>query len=164
MFAGNMTDVFAHQYTLVASARGVLLDYCAGLVPAHFAAPVAAMNDGSIRDLLVHVAGCYDYWLGQVGLGRPAGTPPPEAVTDVAALRAVFAGVDALVAAFGRHYAADWLVPKLFVLPRRAQPLELTPLQLFTHTVTHEFHHKGQVLSMSRLLGYAPVDTDIIRT
>ncbi|MDQ2795045.1 MAG: DinB family protein [Bacteroidota bacterium] len=159
-----MTAAFTHQYALVASARGVLLDYCAGLAPAHFATPVAAMNGGSIRDLLVHVAGCYDYWLGQVGLGRAAGTPLPEAVLDVAALRIVFAGVDALVADFSRHYAADWLTPKRFGLPRRTRPQELTPLQLFTHTSTHEFHHKGQVLSMSRLLGYVPVDTDIIRT
>ena len=43
-------------------------------------------------------------------------------------------------------------------------PQEFTPLQLFTHTITHEFHHKGQVMSMSRLLGYVPVDADIIRT
>ncbi len=38
-----------------------------------------------------------------------------------------------------------------------------TPFELFTHVITHEFHHKGQVLSLSRHLGYIPVDTDIIR-
>ncbi|GAA4045231.1 DinB family protein [Hymenobacter glaciei] len=159
-----MADVFAQQYALVASARSVLLDYCATLAPEHFAAPVAAMNNGSIRDLLVHGAGCYCHWLGQVGLGQTATLPQPEMVSDVATLRAVFAGVDALVADFRQHYAAEWLTPRLFVLPRQPQPHELTPLQLYTHTVTHEFHHKGQVLSMSRLLGYVPVDTDIIRT
>ena len=37
------------------------------------------------------------------------------------------------------------------------------PLKLFTHVITHEFHHKGQILSLSRHLGYVPVDTDIIR-
>ncbi|MCB0535444.1 MAG: hypothetical protein KDD14_24780 [Saprospiraceae bacterium] len=37
------------------------------------------------------------------------------------------------------------------------------PLRLFTHIVTHEFHHKGQILSLSRHLGYTPVDTDIMR-
>lgn len=159
-----METAFAQQYALAVSARAVLLDYCAGLAPAHFTAPVAAMNHGSIRELLVHVAGCYDYWLGEIGLGRPATRPQPDAVPDVAALRAVFAEADALVADFIRHYAAAWLVPQQFVLPRQQRPYELTPLQLFTHTLTHEFHHKGQVLSMSRLLGYVPVDTDIIRT
>jgi uncharacterized damage-inducible protein DinB len=159
-----MNAAFAQQYALVASARGVLLDYCATLAPSHFAAPVAEMNGGNIRDLMAHVAGCYHYWLGEVGLGQKAASPQPETVPDVAAMRAVFAGVDALVAEFSQHYAAEWLVPNLFVLPRQPQPHELTPLQLFTHTITHEFHHKGQVLSMSRLLGYVPIDTDIIRT
>ena len=164
MFTAMMENAFAQQYALATSARGVLLDYCAGLAPAHFVAPVAEMNNGSIRNLLVHVAGCYAYWLGEVGLSRPAARPQPETVSDVAALRALFAEVDALVAEFGRHYAAAWLVPKQFVLPRQQQLHELTPLQLFTHVLTHEFHHKGQVLSMSRLLGYVPVDTDVIRT
>lgn len=37
------------------------------------------------------------------------------------------------------------------------------PFKLFTHVITHEYHHKGQILSLSRHLGYIPVDTDIIR-
>ncbi|MCI1186238.1 DinB family protein [Hymenobacter sp. DH14] len=159
-----METAFAQQYALVASARSVLLNYCAGLAPAHFTTPVAEMNNSSIRDLLVHVAGCYHYWLGEVGLNRRMDRLPPETVPDAAALRAVFAEVDALVAEFSRHHAAAWLAPQRFILPRQAEPLELTPLQLFTHVVTHEFHHKGQVLTMSRLLGYVPVDTDVIRT
>lgn len=39
----------------------------------------------------------------------------------------------------------------------------VTSLELFSHVITHEYHHKGQVLSISRHLGYTPVDTDIIR-
>nr|WP_261382294.1 DinB family protein [Mucilaginibacter achroorhodeus] len=42
--------------------------------------------------------------------------------------------------------------------------LNLSPLELFTHVITHEFHHKGQLVNMSRQLGYIPVDTDVIRT
>lgn len=159
-----MDATFAQQYALVASARGALLDYCATLDPAHFTAPVVEMNGGTIRDLLMHIAGCYHYWLGEVGLGREAANLQPEIIPDAATMHAAFANVDALVAEFSQRYAGEWLAPKLFVLPRRPQPQEFTPLQLFTHTTTHEFHHKGQVLSMSRLLGYVPVDTDIIRS
>lgn len=39
----------------------------------------------------------------------------------------------------------------------------IQPLKLFTHVITHEYHHKGQILSLSRHLGYIPADTDIIR-
>jgi uncharacterized damage-inducible protein DinB len=40
---------------------------------------------------------------------------------------------------------------------------DTSAFQIFTHVITHEFHHKGQILSLSRHLGYTPVDTDIIR-
>ena len=37
-----------------------------------------------------------------------------------------------------------------------------SPRQLLMHTVTHEFHHKGQVVAMLRQLGHAPQNTDIL--
>jgi uncharacterized damage-inducible protein DinB len=39
-----------------------------------------------------------------------------------------------------------------------------TPLQIFTQPFTHEFHHKGQLVLMCRLLGYIPPDTDVRRS
>ena len=38
---------------------------------------------------------------------------------------------------------------------------ENSAYQLFVHSVTHEFHHKGQIVSMLRLLGYEVESTDI---
>ncbi|WP_165903869.1 DinB family protein [Hymenobacter gummosus] len=161
-----MADLFPHapQYALVHSARGALLDYCATLRPADLLAPVPAFNHSSMRDLLVHVARTYQYWLGQVGLQRPGPLPYPPDAPDLAALRGLFAAVDALVDEFGAHVAGRWLEEAPYALPPAGRPLPLTPLQLFTHVITHEFHHKGQVLSMSRQLGYTPIDTDVIRT
>ncbi|MCY9423036.1 DinB family protein, partial [Bacillus paralicheniformis] len=37
-----------------------------------------------------------------------------------------------------------------------------TPHQLLIHSITHEFHHKGQIVAMLRLLGYIPNNTDIL--
>jgi uncharacterized damage-inducible protein DinB len=45
----------------------------------------------------------------------------------------------------------------------RNRQVSATPLQLFTHLLTHEFHHKGQIMTMCRLLGHIPPDTDVIR-
>lgn len=159
----SATALLAAQYQLVQQARAALLDYCAALAPAHFVAPVAEFRHSSIRDLLVHIADAYRIWLGRVALGRPATTQPPDEVPDVAALRQLFGEVDALVLDFQQHFDAQWLTAQAFYVRRQPEPLTLTPLQIFTHVTTHEFHHKGQVLTMSRLLGYEPVDTDIIR-
>ncbi|RZK68975.1 MAG: hypothetical protein EOO92_22520, partial [Pedobacter sp.] len=41
--------------------------------------------------------------------------------------------------------------------------VDTTVTSLFTHVITHEFHHKGQIMSMMRLIGYIPPDADIIR-
>ncbi|RYY14423.1 MAG: DUF664 domain-containing protein [Cytophagaceae bacterium] len=151
------------QYGLVQQARTVLLAYCATLAPADFVAPVVSFGHGSIRDLLVHVANAYQIWLGRVALGRLDTTHPPTEVPDVAAVRQLFERADALVADFTQAAGEDWLTEREFRVRRQPEPLLLTPFQIFTHVCTHEFHHKGQVLTMSRLLGYEPVDTDVIR-
>ncbi|WP_460555768.1 DinB family protein [Hymenobacter daeguensis] len=158
-----MISAFLTQYELVRGARGALLDYCATLRPADFIAPVPAFNHSSMRDLLVHVAGAYSVWLGEVGLQRNTPRPVAAEVPDVAAVRVLFGEVDALLADFCQHHAARWQQPTVFDFQRKSTALTLMPLQLFTHVVTHEFHHKGQVLGMSRQLGYTPVDTDVIR-
>jgi uncharacterized damage-inducible protein DinB len=45
----------------------------------------------------------------------------------------------------------------------RGEKQSVDPLKLFIHVITHEFHHKGQIMSLSRHLGYIPVDTDVMR-
>ena len=49
-----------------------------------------------------------------------------------------------------------------FEAERDRMPLRYTTDTLFTHVITHEFHHKGQLLTLSRILGYVPPDEDII--
>lgn len=45
----------------------------------------------------------------------------------------------------------------------REENFKATPLMIFTHVTTHEFHHKGQIMSMCRQIGYAPPETDVYR-
>ena len=158
-----MTSLLLGQYALVKDARGALLDYCATLNPNDFTAPVPAFNNSSLRDLLVHVANVYQHWLGVVGQSQPRSYFDPATTPDVEAVRQQFQEVDELVISYCVYVDNQWQTAKSYTVPTRPGPLTLTPLALFTHVVTHEFHHKGQLLSMSRQLGYTPVDTDVIR-
>ncbi|WBO83019.1 DinB family protein [Hymenobacter yonginensis] len=158
------TPLLTAQYALVQSSRAVLLDHCATFAPTDFTAPVPAFNHSSLRDLLVHVANCYRHWLGIIGLGQPLVYSDPATLPDVDAVRRLFQQIDALMADFLAQPAPHWQTPRSYHAPNRPEPLVLTPLALFTHTLTHEFHHKGQLLSMARHLGYTPIDTDVIRT
>ncbi|HEX8426744.1 DinB family protein [Hymenobacter sp.] len=158
-----MSSVLLAQYDLVKSTRTALLDYCATLGPADFTAPVPVFNNSSLRDLLVHVANAYRHWLNIVAQGHPRSYVDPATIPDVEAVRQLFREVDELVTGYCAWAENHWQTTQLFTVPSRPTPLLLTPLALFTHVVTHEFHHKGQLLSMSRQLGYTPVDTDVIR-
>ncbi|PFP27641.1 hypothetical protein COJ96_15565 [Bacillus sp. AFS073361] len=45
-----------------------------------------------------------------------------------------------------------------------SERLSITPCKLLTHTITHEFHHKGQIVAMLRQMGYEPPNTDVLGT
>ncbi len=77
-------------------------------------------------------------------------------------MRKVFNEVDNLVEEFLREFEGRWEIAITGPVPWQEEADDLTPLWLYTHVITHEFHHKGQIVSMSRQLGYTPADTDLI--
>jgi uncharacterized damage-inducible protein DinB len=93
------------------------------------------------------VANCYRRWLGNFGPVDPAvssRSTPSSACPDVAAMRQSFAEVDALVGRFLETDRVSW----------QQEPLTVSALWLFTHTTTHEFHHKGQIVLFGREAGF----------
>jgi uncharacterized damage-inducible protein DinB len=82
-------------------------------------------------------------------------------ISDIATIRQLFAEADILM----MNFLDQFNDPRLTVTNqvRSRKMVTVTALELFTHMVTHEFHHKGQVMTMCRLLGHVPPDTDAIR-
>ncbi|MBS1522282.1 MAG: DinB family protein [Bacteroidetes bacterium] len=157
-----MKELLLTQYELVKSARGALFIYCA-TTGEDFIKPVSTFNDNSIRDLLVHIANTYISWLDNFGLDGGRTFYGNEEVQTLYQIKMIFDEVDLIVNDFLEKSQYDYQLPMTKHITRKGITLTLSPLQLFTHVITHEFHHKGQILTMSRLLGYTPVDTDIIR-
>ncbi|GAA4315491.1 hypothetical protein GCM10023149_12130 [Mucilaginibacter gynuensis] len=83
-------------------------------------------------------------------------------VITIDAVKQLFANADAYVDEFLNRFAQTLNDPISAVLPRN-RPVTATPLEIYTHAFAHEFHHKGQIMTMCRLLGHTPPDTDIIR-
>jgi uncharacterized damage-inducible protein DinB len=131
--------------------------------PADLFKPVGEFNQSSIADLLVHNANTYTSWIGNFGLDRDTAFIKTGEVTSLDDIRSLFEKIDLIVAEFLGKYEANYDEPFTAMVKHRQFPLTLSPLQLYTQAVTHEFHHKGQIVTMSRLLGYTPVDTDVIR-
>lgn len=149
------------QYNLVKSSRQVLLDYCERISETDFVRENSSFGSGSIRNLLVHIGNTYEFWIGRHALNLKMDFKEYKTVKNTSEAKEFFLTIDALIIRFIDVYSGELLEDLTFELNGRQ--VRASPFKLFTHVITHEFHHKGQILSLSRYLGYIPVDTDIIR-
>jgi uncharacterized damage-inducible protein DinB len=145
-----LSEYAREQYELIKASRHILLEYCSTIAPQHLLHSNASFGrGGSIRNLLVHIANVYESWIGQ------------QALKSIADIRSLFDAIDTMIEEFIKKMDSRDMQKITFEF-NNEQRLS-SAFQIFTHVITHEFHHKGQILSMSRQLGYTPVDTDIIR-
>jgi len=156
-------SVFIKQYDLIQRTRESLFRYCETLPPTDYMKEIESFGGDSIRNLHAHVAECYLVWLGNRALGKSLSGIRPEFENNVHDMRKIFKETDALVEEFLNEYRGKW-DRKVQVSFENGNQGEFTALWLFTHTITHEFHHKGQIVKMGRQLGYIPPDTDLIES
>ncbi|NOW98599.1 DinB family protein [Mucilaginibacter sp. SG564] len=157
-----MCATLLHQYQLVLSSRGALLNYCETIRPEHLAQAIPLYNNDCMGSLMRHEANTYLGWLFNFLQQEQRPYFTEDNHKNIQAIRGMFDEVNLMVTSFLQQYKDDINAP--LTLPREGETvLTLTPLELFTHVITHEYHHKGQLANMSRQLGYIPVDTDVIR-
>ena len=148
-------------YSWVKVSRGRLFAWAEALPDGVYTQERPDFAYGSLRNVQAHIADCYHVWIGVRGLGEPHEWVDTKEVPDVAAMRRVYEQVDqVLERAFGAFTTPD----EVFDLTLPNEVLQVTQRWLVMHPVTHEFHHKGQMLTMGRILGhpYPPgPDTDL---
>ena len=153
-----MIQVFQQQYTLVQSTRSIVFGFLADQIKDDLNTPVSAFDNKTIRDLLEHNAFCYYNWLACFARQMPPLADQNNTTLDD--IRRLYFHVDDSVAIFLQTFHEKMGSPITGIHDTMGR-LSATPLQLFTHVLTHEFHHKGQIMSMCRLLGHPPPDTDV---
>ncbi len=159
-----MSELLAGQYDLVRKTRQSLFAFLESVPVDSLHSEVPGGGFGTIARTHLHAAGCYMHWLGGFANIRSKPAYPTEeeiCSADVAVLRHWFSisdeVVDEFLHAYGNHYTE-------LIFNESEGPMGLTPLWLMTHAMTHEFHHKGQIVALARQLGYAPPDTDLVYT
>ncbi|RTR34058.1 DUF664 domain-containing protein [Robertmurraya yapensis] len=154
-------DLFINQYTWIQKTRELLFRYCETMSPEDYVKELDSFGGDSILSLHAHVADCYRVWLGTRALGKSLRAIRPDSINNVQEMCEVYSKTDELVHEFLREFNGKWEqnVPVTF---ENGSRVEFTALWLFTHTITHEFHHKGQIVKIGRQLGYIPPDTDLI--
>ncbi|TYO68843.1 DinB family protein [Rossellomorea marisflavi] len=157
-----------HEYRSVQHTRKTLLDFCRDLKEEDF----TNENDfgwGSIRHTLVHTADCYHAWLGSFLLLKTKNPlTPKNKIRDVTLDEIInrFCQADDYVKEVLDHFAGGMEEPLFRKIPwwDEGDPISMTPGKLLFHVVTHEYHHKGQVMAMVRQLGFKPPNTDVLGT
>lgn len=151
------------QYKLVESARGALFTYLASIPFQKLHIPIEMANNKSVCYLLNHTAITYLSWLNEFALKNPLMMTDETAWQTINDAKTYYTEVDDCAYNFLAAYDdKDEMITGYKQSWNNS--LTFSVLQLFTHVITHEFHHKGIILNMTRQLGYTPVDTDIIRT
>lgn len=147
-------------YNLARRTRVGVLDWLDALPHEVFVKQHDNFGHGSLRAIYEHVADTHLWWTGSVGLGLPE---PDTHVEDVTGLREVFARVDTTAQHALKSFQA--LDEPLGWNEALGKESVLTQRWLILHSVTHEFHHKGQALALARVLGYphpGKPDTDLV--
>jgi len=158
-----MKELLSAQYELVKGSRQALFTYFETMNDDDLFKQIPEFNNSSIRDLLVHNVNTYIGWVEYFGLDGSRTFYSYADINSLNDIKQLFEQVDLFVDDFLLKYSDDYLTSQTKYVARKGMTLRLSPLQLFTHVITHEFHHKGQMLTMSRMLGYIPADTDAIR-
>lgn len=149
-----------NEYEWVRQTRRTLLDFCRELEVSDFI---------RVRELLVHITDCYIAWLGSFVLLKTKEPLIPKEDLEKFNLDQIklrFEQVDFIVYEVFKLHENQLNEPIQRKIPWRAVPETafLTPGKLLMHTMTHEFHHKGQIVAIIREMGYIPPNTDILGT
>lgn len=160
-----MKDVLKQQYSFIRSTRQTLFAFLEEIPLQKLHNTVPNFGNSSIIRTHIHVADCYLGWLGKFALKLSdfsIATDYDIEHSDVKKVRDRFELVDEVVQQFLYEFNSRWFEKITNQVKWQEEPWSTTPLWLLTHTETHEFHHKGQIVSMARHLGYNPPDTDLV--
>ena len=156
-----LSEYTTQQYKLVQHSRRTLFNYCETISAPDFINQNSSFGrGGSIRNLLVHVANTYQFWIGANALKKDIRFTTYDSQENINDIIILFKNIDIIMYEFIELFNNQIIDEIEYELNGITKSVSL--FKLFTHVITHEFHHKGQVLSLSRHLGYIPIDTDII--
>ena len=148
-----------YEYDRWANAR--VLDAVAKLSKDQFTKDMGS-SMRSIRDTLVHVLSGERVWLARWNGSSPRTMMDPKSLPTVEALRAAWVELEREFVAFLGPLTDDRLRGVLAYKTTEGKPYAQPLWQQMAHLANHSTYHRGQVTTMLRQLGAAPIGTDLI--
>lgn len=156
-------NTLKEQYKLIKESRSFVMKYLTEIETEKLQQRMTEFKKNSIVMILVHTANTHIYWIANFGLQKDMKYFEDKNDYTIGELSEMFSIVDTLMDEFIQKYSGDFSEIIEGYNQWSEKNLAYPALQVFTHAVMHEFHHKGQLMSISSLLGYTPPDADIIR-
>ena len=155
-------EILRQQYELIKGSRQAMLGFITNEAGAQLVSPIKEFNGNTIGYLLVHIANTYKHWAANFAMQKELPYVDEHSIRDIDTIQKLFDEADELMEQFLDNFP-DLDLKITNTVRSGTITITVTPLELFTHMITHEFHHKGQIMTMCRLLGHVPPDTDVIR-
>lgn len=155
----TLNDVHSlYAYNSWANHR--VLEVCARLDSAQFSQNLRS-SFPSVRDTLTHIMSAEWLWLER-WLGRSPSGPPPGDFPDLASLRVRWQEIEADLQSFIAGLSASDLDRVVGYRNTKGHAFSNSMWQMLQHLINHGTYHRGQVTTMLRQLGAAPLTTDLI--
>lgn len=156
-----MCNLLKQQYVHICSAREIELSFLKEFTETQLITPVIEFNNKTLLYFAVHINQVYIHWIGKFALELDIPYIDEVNIQSLSQVNELFDSTNQLMESFFDTFAENWNleIDKNF----SSKNIKASPLLLFTHVITHEFHHKGQMMAIARLLGKTPPDTDVIR-
>lgn len=155
--ARAMITVFANHHE---GPRQRMLEFLSTIPMDEFVRPIPSSGGKSLRDILLHIVGANEFWIGLL-TRRPHRRFSNDDYETVDSIIPVFDQTHETVRSFLSGADEDWFASEITVTPG-GEPMQLVPSLATVHMLTHEYHHKGQIVAIARMLGYEPPDTDLL--
>jgi uncharacterized damage-inducible protein DinB len=136
-----------------------LLAHCRELSAEEFHREVPGFGGATVQLQLHHAIGAEKYWIGVLRGRIDANEDAPDYPT-VESLEAYRVQVFAATEAYLRGVTAEDLNTPRAMMTWGNRERVLVPAHVFMRTLTHRYHHQGQIAAMCRLLGHPSPGTD----
>lgn len=156
-----MLDAIHTLWSYDQDVRKKLFEILSGLPEEEFRRNLGT-GHRAISGTLWHMAGAEDFWIGRVLTGKGPMLPDVERVPMPADLQKLWAGLAARTTSFIDGLTEADLAREIEWHWSSGQAVHFTVGKALLHFLTHEIHHRGQVIAMYRQLGHEPPEVDLI--
>ena len=138
----------------------LLLDHLSTIPASEYAKEVPGFGFPTIRAQVIHILNCEGFWIHTLQ-AIPFDNRDPDNWHTVSDARLLQSEVSVWTLTYLSGLSEQRLVAATELHFPDGDIAVRTPALILHHVLTHTFHHKGQIVSMCRILGYPAPDTDL---